>query len=351
MPKCYVYTRVSTNDQEDALAQQDRVAMAEAQIALLRHPEVTEIVGPIKDKASAFKIPFHKRPNGKLICEMLQRGDIIVFARLDRFVRLGKDFELQFEEWTKKGITIIFADLGVDMSTAAGGLTARMFAAFAQYFSESLSERQKLAWRERHVHGTQFPSGSRILVKKVTRPGMPSLTVVNRQSIVYLRYIVGLRRASYKRDGVPMGWEECGDRLERARVQHGDIEDYRPRMKRHEWCWPGIRQSLKQLMTTELPALNSKHIVAYFRSGLNPFELGQKRDGQPPGYKHAPRKRETLFDHVRKSGLKIAPKKPKRWSWHFDCCQDCGRTDYPHLSRGLCQKCYGKQNGQQTKAG
>ena len=355
MSKIYVYTRVSTKDQADALAQQDRVAMEEAQIAKIRHPHATEIVGPLADQASAFKIPFHKRPMGRLICEMLRPNDIVVFSRLDRFVRLGKDFELQFEEWNKLGITIIFADLKVDMSTAAGGMVARMFAAFAQYFSESLSERQKASWRERYVHGTKFHNKNKILVRKVKRADGSHITVPNRAAIVYLRFIVFRRRYSALKNGVPDSWQQCCDDLERARVTHGDILEYRPDHKREQWRHVRIRYHVQHLLMSELPALNSERLVKYFRDLPNPFQLGRKPDGKPRGYKHRPRQRDTIYDFARSIEKPLHTKPPKRWATHYDCCQDCQRTDFQHFARGRCVKCYkamttSNDNGQPTEA-
>lgn len=351
MAKIYVYTRVSTEDQAAALAQQDRVAMEEAKIAQIRHPHASEIIGPWADKASAFKIPFHQRPMGRLICELLQPGDIVVFSRLDRFVRLGKDFELQFEDWNNKGITIIFADLKVDMSTAAGGMVARMFAAFAQYFSESLSERQKLSWRERYVHGTKFHSGWKVLVRKVLQSGNRNLTVPNWESILYLRYVVHRRRISALRNGLPDSWDTISDDLERLRAARGDIPAYRPLRKRAAWCGLSIQRNLRTLMSTELPALNAQSITRYFREGLNPFELGRKKAGVPKGYKLKPRTRETLHAYRQAQNQPIV-RKVKRWSRRFDCCTACGRTDRRHFNLGLCRPCYRalKENGQPTEA-
>ena len=351
MSKVYVYTRVSTVDQIAALAQQDRVAMAEAVVAKARHNIDGEIVGPMRDKASAFKLPFHKRPMGKILCEMLQRGDVIVFARLDRFVRLGKDFELQFDEWKQKGVILVFADLGVDMSTAAGGMIARMFSAMSQYFSESLSERQKLSFRERYVHGNKFNRKNKNLVLKVERPGLPPVTIVNRKLVVCLRYLVFRRRYSFLKNGVPDGWRECVNDLERARVTHGDIPEYRPPMQRGEFQFQALERSLHQIMESPLPCLNSERLVKAFREGLNPFKLGRKPSGVPNGYVHQPRQRESLVSHLRLISPDRPPKKAKRWSWKFDCCQACGTTANKHLSRGLCTRCYGNTNGQQTEVG
>lgn len=29
-----------------------------------------------------------------------------------------------------------------------------------------------------------------------------------------------------------------------------------------------------------------------------------------------------------------------QWHKHHDCCEDCGQTTYPHMAKGLCNRCY-----------
>ncbi len=44
------------------------------------------------------------------------------------------------------------------------------------------------------------------------------------------------------------------------------------------------------------------------------------------------------------SGREDEPQAPvKPWSRAFDKCQDCGTTDKPHVSKGLCKTCYPKR--------
>jgi DNA invertase Pin-like site-specific DNA recombinase len=52
------------------------------------------------------------------------------------------------EDWEARGVTIHFADLGVDMSSPAGRMVTSVMAVVAQWFSDQLSDRQKetAAW-------------------------------------------------------------------------------------------------------------------------------------------------------------------------------------------------------------
>jgi DNA invertase Pin-like site-specific DNA recombinase len=333
MAKIYVYTRVSTKEQEEALAAQDRQAMVYSEMIKQRYGIDAEIIGPLREKYSAFKFSFSKRPQGKILMQLLESGDHIVFARVDRFARLKRDFENQLHEWKQKGVTVHFADIGLDLSTPIGSMMASMLAVIAQYFSESLSERVRMAYRERYVYGTQYPKGRVQLIQKLHRPGKPPLAVANRKTLIYLRYVVACRRRSYLRNGVPDSWDTCCDALEMARVAHGELEEYRPRWSRGQWRSVNVCLLLRRLMKSQLPALNTERITAYFRRGLDPFKLGQRKPDKPSPR----RKRQSFFDGVEREKLFRRP--PKRWATKHDCCVECGTTEWPHYTRGLCRPC------------
>lgn len=349
MPKIYVYTRVSTIEQSQALDQQDRQAMTEAQVVKMRHPEA-ELVEPIfREQRSAFKRAFHQRPIGSILCQLLQPGDHIVFARLDRYVRLGKDFELRTEEWLSRGITLHFADLQVDMSTAAGSLMARMFAAIAQYYSQSLSERMRLSYQERYMQGVGFTGGLRGLLRHIKRPGYPEVIVADRKSIVYLRYALWRRRSSFLKNGVADSWKRVADDLERARVAHGDIPKYRTAFARGmNWSEYHIYTLMKTVITSKVPALNTERLTKVFREGLSPFSL--RRNGERKRLDRTPCRRDSVYKHYQELAEKkgwSTERPPKRWATRHDQCVSCHRTDYKHFSNGLCRPCYNKALSEQ----
>jgi hypothetical protein len=42
------------------------------------------------------------------------------------------------------------------------------------------------------------------------------------------------------------------------------------------------------------------------------------------------------------SNGRLVSRRPDVWSANWDCCQDCGTTERPHESRGLCRNCFAK---------
>lgn len=356
MPKIYVYTRVSTPDQADAIAMQNRVALAHKDYVISRDTAENngvqrewQVIGPLEEKESAFKRHFQQRPIGKWLCENLQQGDHLVFARFDRYVRLTKDHILQTEEFTKRGITVHFADLNVTIGTAAGDMITTFFAAIAQYYSQSLSERMKASYRERYVYGTKVAPRCSALLETVSRgKGLPDVQVVNRQSISYLRYVMIVRLRHLRETGRPLSWDGCADALEEARVRHGDLAEYRPPSKRRDWRSIQIVKSLRTIRTTQLPPLRGARITQSLIHGPDPFAMGHAPSQNKVRNARNTRRRDSMYQHYRQlvadnkitDSRSVFGKRTKRWSIAFDCCQQCGGTNNKHFAKGLCRRCY-----------
>lgn len=96
---------------------------------------------------SAFKKPLRSRPAGNRLDLALQRGDVLLFAHLDRAFRNLKDFVLNTERWTKRGVRIIFCNPDVDLTTPHGEAFAANAAVWAQLDSriKSLKNREVAA--------------------------------------------------------------------------------------------------------------------------------------------------------------------------------------------------------------
>ncbi len=103
-----------------------------------------ETVALLYDPAvSARHVPFLNRKGGIRLNDMLQPGDHVIFAHLDRGFRAVLDHAALIDLWKTRHITVHFADLGVDLSTPHGMLVANIMAAVAQGQSDMLSERNK----------------------------------------------------------------------------------------------------------------------------------------------------------------------------------------------------------------
>lgn len=103
-----------------------------------------EIAGVYVDSAvSAYSVTLMKRPQGSKLWSELQRGDHVVFARLDRGFRWVPDFYETYQLWQDRGITLHFADMAIDMSTSHGKMFAGFMAVIAEWQSNYISERTK----------------------------------------------------------------------------------------------------------------------------------------------------------------------------------------------------------------
>jgi hypothetical protein len=103
-------------------------------------PELELLYDPA---VSARHVPLLQRKGGARLGRMVRGGDHVIFAHLDRGFRAVLDHAALVTTWTSLGITVHYADLGVDLSTPQGMLVANIMAAVAQGHSDTLSERNK----------------------------------------------------------------------------------------------------------------------------------------------------------------------------------------------------------------
>ena len=101
------------------------------------HEDYSDIV------VSAWKVPFRKRPAGMRLLLAAQAGDHIVVAEIGRAFRNLRDCLNTVEYLKDRQITIHFADLGVDTSTAVGEFTMQVLGAAKQLESGLKSEHGK----------------------------------------------------------------------------------------------------------------------------------------------------------------------------------------------------------------
>ena len=143
MPTCYFYFRQSHPDSFKAgnsRQTQEEICQRyyEFRVQPLGIPRGPVFYDP---KTSARHVRFLDRKAGSELNRLLQRGDHIVFAYLDRRYRAVLDFAQLMEDWKLRGITVHFANLSVDLSTPTGMLVANIMASVAQGESDLKSER------------------------------------------------------------------------------------------------------------------------------------------------------------------------------------------------------------------
>jgi DNA invertase Pin-like site-specific DNA recombinase len=135
------YARVSTDAQgkDDKSSIEDQFRRIRA-IATLRGEEMDFSFSDIGVSGS---VPLAERPNGSMALNAAQPGDIIVASKLDRLFRSASDALATVEELKKRGVGVVFADIGPDAVTESGvsKLFFTMLAAFAEFERERIAER------------------------------------------------------------------------------------------------------------------------------------------------------------------------------------------------------------------
>lgn len=104
---------------------------------------------------SAFYHQFRNRPAGGQLWQALQPGDLILVTRLDRIFRSTVDMGQTLREWDKQNITFADTSSGLRTDTLGGKALANFMCMMAQWESESISWRVKLAMKE--IQNTSGP--------------------------------------------------------------------------------------------------------------------------------------------------------------------------------------------------
>lgn len=153
-PHVWGYARISTLDQDQNCRSQVEMIQG-AYNGLLKGRRVTvgsKVFdgyfwgGIFIDPATSGGKPMAERDAGKVMLDMLQPGDMIVFAKYDRFSRSELDFAQMLKKFTAMNVTLYGLDLGVDTSTDAGRLVAKIMVAVGAF------ERERIGTRTREFH-------------------------------------------------------------------------------------------------------------------------------------------------------------------------------------------------------
>ena len=211
MPAAYGYARVSHDQSARSGLSED------TQRNLIKRYYETRLAsqsvlwgGVYFDPAvSARHVPFLSRKQAAELNSLLKPGDHIIFAHLDRPFRALLDFASVLENvWDPKGINVHFADMQIDLESPAGRAMANMMATFAQWQSDSYSERNKeIAARMRQLN--RPTNGTKRLGFKLVGPTGYRQWGPDHAERRIMGQIVRLR------DGGKMSWEQISDLVER----------------------------------------------------------------------------------------------------------------------------------------
>jgi putative DNA-invertase from lambdoid prophage Rac len=131
MPRTFLYARVSTADQNT----DNQILLAEQAGHIVEaHRVYSETISGT--------VPAMERPEFAKVVSKLEKNDVLVVAKLDRLGRNASDIDRTVEMLRVMGVRVVVLDLPVaDVTSAAGDLVRRMFAAFAQFERDQLVER------------------------------------------------------------------------------------------------------------------------------------------------------------------------------------------------------------------
>lgn len=170
IPSLYGYIRVSSDHQADSglglKAQTDQIRDAFRRLVSRYKLRVAEI---ISDPAiSATRRPLLMRDGGKRLDSLLQAGDHLVIAKLDRAFRSQRDCVLTCEAWIDRGVVIHFLDIGVGTDTPMGRMMMGILSTVAQWESARIGERIRDAKAAQRSTG-HTTNGQRVLGYRVLR--------------------------------------------------------------------------------------------------------------------------------------------------------------------------------------
>lgn len=144
MGRLFGYGRVSTEDQTTA---QQLMVIQNSGYDVLEDRFITDIIsgGVVAMQRPAFQ---------NLVNNKLETGDTLIISKLDRLGRDNIDLQTTIKALTAKGIKVIVLDLPCpDLSSSQGKLMLQMFAAFAEFEKNRISERTKEALAKKKLDG------------------------------------------------------------------------------------------------------------------------------------------------------------------------------------------------------
>ncbi|CAN7410910.1 recombinase family protein [Caballeronia sp. LjRoot31] len=131
MARTFLYARVSTADQS-----------TDNQVLLAERAGYAVESRRVHAETISGTVPAMERPQFAKVVSKLEQGDVLVVAKLDRLGRNASDIDRTVEMLRTMGVRVVVLDLPVmEVTSAAGDLVRRMFAAFAQFERDQLVER------------------------------------------------------------------------------------------------------------------------------------------------------------------------------------------------------------------
>lgn len=175
MPFVYCYGRASTSKQ--TLTESNQRSVCEEYVKRSLVPDGYTYGGWLYDSATSGSRPMFERDEGRKLWALVQPGDKIVWAKLDRAFRSVLDAAQTMMLLSQKGVSFNSLDLGLDTATPIGRCVFTILTAFAELELEFIRQRTKdglLAKRsEGKPHNRHAPIGWMKVGKKRDSYYMP----------------------------------------------------------------------------------------------------------------------------------------------------------------------------------
>jgi putative DNA-invertase from lambdoid prophage Rac len=147
----YGYARVSTARQA---SEGESLEVQQRQIEGYALMHGLQLAGVLVEEGVSGSVPVEERPVGGPLFAKLQRGDIVIAAKLDRLFRSALDALTVVEDLRKRGVALHLLDLGGDIS---GNGLSKLFLTIAAAFAEA--ERDRIRERIGQVKADQKARG------------------------------------------------------------------------------------------------------------------------------------------------------------------------------------------------
>lgn len=161
MPIVYAYGRASTGRQTITEGAQRSVCEEYINRALV--PEGYTYGGWLYDSATSGTKPMFERDEGRKVWALVQPGDKIVWAKLDRAFRSVIDAAQTMQLLAHKEVSFNSLDLGLDTGSPIGRCVFTILTAFAELEVEFIRQRTRDSIREKRKagkpHGRHAPIG------------------------------------------------------------------------------------------------------------------------------------------------------------------------------------------------
>lgn len=165
MPTVYTYGRASTDKQ--TLTEDAQRSACEEYVKRVLTPQGFTYGGWLYDAATSGSTQMFERADGRKLWALVQPGDKIVWAKLDRAFRSAYDFVHTMSLLQCKDVSFTSLDLGLDSSTPIGRCVFTIMAAFAELEREFIRERTTTGLRQKRKSGKPFGQHAPIGWRKV----------------------------------------------------------------------------------------------------------------------------------------------------------------------------------------